>query len=927
MKKRILLIAIIVSSKIVVAQCDNNVSTNPSAPTNNALPDVQPDTQGTIPYQLDTRYLNGFDWVNGNAGLPNQEYSLFNMFYNSNQPYTTMTNIQDANLTGYYGYLNKILGNDLMRIQNGWELMLVNLGWYPNNTPHSSTVFNSIPYLAFYNKFTGILRVFVQFGDNQTPPNSINGVRIDLKYFTPNSTSTNVSGILRLSGGKDRALNLPTTNNIITTIAPKEGQANFWMSGDFQLTYDPCVCLHITQLDLTFNFFSETDFKLHGRGIEVQETLINNTSILDKDFLSNVDADLTDKEGGLVIYENINKLIDDYIAKMNAYDQKLAAVQKHNEKVKENLLIAKAVKKIVTVGISAAIGTPPILDLQTKLSNLFFDDTTKKSRDKVKKIFDKFSGLVGTQIDTYVSKNFVLQNAPQKPIAPTANFSEMYFSGTLTNSSIARGPKFITPGSFKNNVSIDPITNQPINDILELPYQDVYGYPVYNQPVGIFALLEEPIFEKSEFSKIELPNNNFINTTNKIQFKLKSPLKYTFNPALNIQNKSVEAMLVIKTINNANFLPSPSFEIIDKSINLFSNEINTYKNDTLFMFNQPLFQTGSFLKKSDTINFNSEFIPIDALNKFIFELGTFENTASNSVINNEIAPISANSLVRGIWDTISLQLKLKVNVQFAGTNTDGNPNNFTYIFTYEIGENNIILNNTEIYPSLANSIADIYQYKEDLDFSNIVFNGTPVEGCELTGTLYTCQAWNDIKINGNLSTDNGYTVKIIAGNQIETFPESVISPEISLSILPVLDYSQPMPEATPTYVASFCSKQNPAGENYQADTYNKTALDSLFESQNGVNNQTDLAIIKTENELDFQLYPNPSSNITTVVLEGNESSIATISILDVMGKEQSITIQSKQNQFQFDVSSLAKGMYFVKINTIGASKTKQLIVK
>jgi len=63
------------------------------------------------------------------------------------------------------------------------------------------------------------------------------------------------------------------------------------------------------------------------------------------------------------------------------------------------------------------------------------------------------------------------------------------------------------------------------------------------------------------------------------------------------------------------------------------------------------------------------------------------------------------------------------------------------------------------------------------------------------------------------------------------------------------------------------------------------------------------------------------------VLEGNESSIATISILDVMGKEQSITIQSKQNQFQFDVSSLAKGMYFVKINTIGASKTKQLIVK
>lgn len=926
MKKYILIIVAIIFSKIIVAQCDNNVSTNPSAPINNALPDVQPTIPGTVPYQLDTRYLNGFDWVNGNASLPNQEYSLLNMWYNPTQPYTTMSNIQNVNLTGYYGYLNKILGNDLMRIENGWELMLINLGRYPNNTPHFSTDLNSIPYLVFYNKFTGILRVFVQFGYNETPQNSINGIRIDLQYFTDNSPS-NVSGILRLTGGKDKPLNLPSTSKMITAVAPKEGQANFWMSGDFQLTFDPCVCVHITQLSLTFNFFSETDFKLHGRGIEVEESLINNTNIIDKGYLSNVDVNLTDKKGGLLIYNDINKLIDDYIYKMEAYDQKLEAVQQHNKKVKENLLIARAVKKIVTVGISAAVGSTPILNLQNNLSNLFFDDTTKKSKDKVKKIFDKFSGLVGTQIDTYVSKNFVLQNAPQKPIAPTANFSEMYFSGTLTNTSIARGPTFTTPGSFKNNVSIDPITNQPINDILDLPYQDVYGYPVFNQPVGVFALLEEPLFEKSEFSKIELPNSNFIKTTNKIQYKLKSPLKYTFNSALNIQNKSIEAMLVIKTTNNANFLPSFSFEIIDRSVNLFSSEINTYQNDTLFIFNQPLFQTGSFTKKIDTVTYNSGFIPLNAFNKFVFELGTLENTASNELINNLLTPIIANSLSRSVWNTISLELKLKVDVQFAGTNTYGNPNNFTYIFTYEIGENNIILKNTEIYPSLANSVADFYQYEEDLVIGNKVFNGAQIEGCKLNGTSYTCKVWNDITINGDLSTVNGYTVNLIAGNQIETFPETVISPEITLSIIPVLDYSQPMPEATPTYVASFCSKQNPAGQNYQADIYNKTALDSLVENQNGVNNQTDLAIIKTENELDFQLFPNPSSQLTTVIVEGDESSVTSINILDVMGKEQNLLIEGQNSQFNFDVSSLAKGMYFVKVNTMGASKTKQLIVK
>ena len=46
-----------------------------------------------------------------------------------------------------------------------------------------------------------------------------------------------------------------------------------------------------------------------------------------------------------------------------------------------------------------------------------------------------------------------------------------------------------------------------------------------------------------------------------------------------------------------------------------------------------------------------------------------------------------------------------------------------------------------------------------------------------------------------------------------------------------------------------------------------------------------------------------------------------------MGKEQNLLIQGQNGQFNFDVSTLAKGMYFVRVNSIGASKTKQLIVK
>ena len=306
----------------------------------------------------------------------------------------------------------------------------------------------------------------------------------------------------------------------------------------------------------------------------------------------------------------------------------------------------------------------------------------------------------------------------------------------------------------------------------------------------------------------------------------------------------------------------------------------------------------------------------------VFEMSTSENLGG---FNYSAPSGSANSLLRSYWSDIKVELKLKVDVQFAGSNTDGNPNKFTYIFTYEIGESHIILKNTELYPSLANSIADIYQYEEDLDFSNLVFNGTPIEGCELNGTTYTCQAWNDITINGNLSTSNGYTVNLIAGNQIETFPESVISPEINLAIVLVLNYSQPMPEATSTYVSNFCNKLLADSLDYQANTVpiNKILLDTVQEIQNSISNSLNL----TNAELDFQLFPNPSSQLTTVIVEGNESGLATLSVFDVMGKEQNLIIQGQNGQFDFDVSTLDKGMYFVRVKSIGASKTKQLIVK
>jgi len=72
--KRLMLVFVLLISIRLNAQCVNNVSTNPTNPTNNALPELD----NGDPYDdVDTRYLNRFDWLPANGSIFYQ-YNLFN---------------------------------------------------------------------------------------------------------------------------------------------------------------------------------------------------------------------------------------------------------------------------------------------------------------------------------------------------------------------------------------------------------------------------------------------------------------------------------------------------------------------------------------------------------------------------------------------------------------------------------------------------------------------------------------------------------------------------------------------------------------------------------------------------------------------------------------------------------------------------------
>ncbi len=83
------------------------------------------------------------------------------------------------------------------------------------------------------------------------------------------------------------------------------------------------------------------------------------------------------------------------------------------------------------------------------------------------------------------------------------------------------------------------------------------------------------------------------------------------------------------------------------------------------------------------------------------------------------------------------------------------------------------------------------------------------------------------------------------------------------------------------------------------------------------------------NSLDITLYPNPATNTTTIIIKGIDGKV-TISIIDVQGRIiTSVDKSSSENKIKhsFDLDGLAKGMYYIRIETSNNIKTQKLIVQ
>ena len=80
-------------------------------------------------------------------------------------------------------------------------------------------------------------------------------------------------------------------------------------------------------------------------------------------------------------------------------------------------------------------------------------------------------------------------------------------------------------------------------------------------------------------------------------------------------------------------------------------------------------------------------------------------------------------------------------------------------------------------------------------------------------------------------------------------------------------------------------------------------------------------------ESTYNIYPNPANNKITIAHSGNLAEEAIISIFDIKGEQIMYNKFQNQNRFEMDVSTLTKGIYFVKIQTNSGIKSKKLVIQ
>ncbi len=819
----------------VPACCNDLISTDFNYPNNTEYPALENTTiedGGPNDHPL-------FNWLAPTQILPDQHtlnVNIGNTLVPAEHPFL-------LDLSDYYWFSYYRNGQGFpqeehnMHPRYGWELMHMNrgLGLYGDTElDANSTLYN--PYMLFYNKYTGKLRLIVSPGQGQ----SFDNANTDLSIIEdPGNNDLKVSALLNRYNTFQTALDQATKIEKVSSDLPFT-TPNKWSISDFQLAYDPCVCKNEARIKFEFKERNFASVLMTGRivGREVPlNTSGNNPLAFGDDFLSSV---LVGKDENNIDIANAGMLIYNQIDQ----DVESAYVNETMKLLGEIFSTIGSPLKNIKAGFSIPGGDEPI---------------------KVK------SGPFLSAAAGFASKQL-------NPPAPKITYleAEAAFSGIIEDESNSGGLasiELLHPGSYSA-------------DRLAVPWTQ---HTFYNEIPGLFALLKTPNLQFAYN-----PGAPYV-VTGGFGLAIEEPLEYVLNPAAEIDMENTKIYAAVEfDVYDSTFEPwhnltgldtyneDPGYPLIatlmgqdENSDHYFITTSSTAYNaaDPIAKILEPSFDLAAveFVEGNQLIQqfpfledysrhpypdyedsglktkltFQTVYVPIDKLDDLRFTeiFRSLDINAYYQSFNPEYN------------DLFNFRLKILADYKFL-PNEYGDVNETVQVYTYEIGEKNEVdFSVMDDCVDSNNPICDTEIYNQ-YDFqTNLIINTTHYTGSQ---DIYA----DIITIDGDLSTDPGVTINLYATNEIFTENGS-ISPDINLIIF------EPYPHDGLNVVAEedlnlFCNSSS-----YKAS-------------------QPAIRKIPPENQakviVDFEVFPNPANKDLSLKLKLKQDSEISIRLMDLNGR-------------------------------------------
>ena len=272
--KNILIIILLISPLWTIAQdeaiCGETpwgFSTNPENATNPECSTI----------------VNTFDWrtprwyVPFYLGKESIDNSVPSPFFN------------DANLAIPEIYRTDTYSGKDFEVEDGWELIIDGITQQQGGQTESTIV-----YLALYNKYTGILRIFGTHHNIGNNASDYDYAVIKLKF--DQTGNKELTGLLhptqQIAQPLDqKSIKAIQRNSKLTDVSPVQ-----FFYADFPIAYDPCTCFsdQLGTIVVDFEVVDNREVKLYGRAVSISRTLeeiVGSQSQISEDFLTNIYAE------------------------------------------------------------------------------------------------------------------------------------------------------------------------------------------------------------------------------------------------------------------------------------------------------------------------------------------------------------------------------------------------------------------------------------------------------------------------------------------------------------------------------------------------------------------------------------------------------------------------------------------------------------